>query len=130
VGYVELQYAEEHGLAVAALKNKAGKFVAPSSDSVAAAASGIQLPPDLRTSIIDADSAKAYPIASLTYLLIKRDAADADKGKALAEFAWWGLHDGQKTAAKLHYAPLPAKVVQAAESRARMLTAQGQPALK
>ena len=53
----------------------------------------------------------------------------ADKGKALQGFLKWAIHDGQKDAAKLNYAPLPETLVDLAdkkiESGQRALTRRG-----
>ena len=115
IGYVELAYAKQNNLPVAAIKNAAGQFVAPSIEAVTAAAGGAaeKLPPntDYRISIVNAPGAGAYPISSFTWLLVYKTAPDAAKGKQLVEFLKWALHDGEQAAASLDYAPLPASIV-------------------
>ena len=49
----------------------------------------------------------AYPISSLTWLLVHENQRDAAKGKQLVDFLRWALTDGQRHAATLDYAPLP-----------------------
>ncbi len=127
IGYVELVYAQENKLPSAALKNRAGKFVEPTIASTSAAAVGAQIPADMRVSLTDAPGAEAYPIASLTYLLVHKNQTDAAKGKALVEFLWWAIHDGQKLAAPLYYAPLPAPVVTRDEALVKSITVEGKP---
>ncbi|HEX8071878.1 MAG TPA: phosphate ABC transporter substrate-binding protein PstS [Pyrinomonadaceae bacterium] len=129
LGYVELAYAVQNKLPVAELKNHAGNFVAPTLDAVTAAAaeSVAQMPDDLRVSITDAAGASAYPIASYTYVLVYREQKDAAKGKALVDFLWWGIHDGERYARDLQYAPLPPQVAQKAEAKLKAITAGGQP---
>jgi len=129
VGYVELIYAEQNKLPVAAIKNAAGQWVKPSIDSITAAAAGAagQMPDDLRVSITDAPGATAYPISSFTYLLVYKDQADQAKGKALVDFLWWATHDGEQMARDLSYAPLPAEVVKKAEEKIKSITYQGKP---
>src|SRR6185436_9908624 len=112
IGYVELAYARQNKLAMASIKNADGQFVAPSIESTSAAAAGVEMPADYRVSITNAKGKGAYPIAAFTYILIYKDQSDAQKGKAVADFLWWAIHDGQKLAAPLDYAPLPAAVVQ------------------
>ncbi|HEY3500845.1 MAG TPA: phosphate ABC transporter substrate-binding protein PstS, partial [Polyangiaceae bacterium] len=68
---------------------------------------------------------EAYPLAAYTYLLVYRDARDAEKGQALAEFLWWALHEGQRFVIDLDYAPLPKNVVARAEAVLRTLRAGG-----
>jgi phosphate transport system substrate-binding protein len=112
IGYVELAYAKQNKLAYADIKNAAGVFVTPTIDAVTAAAAGAvaKLPPntDYRVSIVNAAGKDAYPISSFTWLLVYRHQADAAKGKKLLAFVRWALTEGEKSAASLDYAPLPA----------------------
>ena len=126
IGYVELAYAKQNGLAYASIQNAAGNFVAPSIESVTAAAAGAaqNLPADtdFRISIVNAPGADAYPISSFTYLLVYANQPDAEKGKALVGFLKWYLHDGEKSAAALDYAPLPPSIVTQLEQRIGAIT--------
>ena len=85
------------------------------------------MPDDLRVAITDAEGGGAYPIASYTYILIYKDQKDPAAGKALADFLWWAVHDGEKFAKDLHYAPLPAEVVKKAEAKINSMTSGGKP---
>ena len=125
IGYVELAYANQNKLPMAELKNHDGVFVKPTIESTSAAAAGIEMPADFRVSITDAKGKTAYPMASFTYLLIPNDQADHAKGTALIHFLWWAVHDGQKFAAALDYAPLPKPVVEMASARIKSLKVQG-----
>ncbi|HMR76217.1 MAG TPA: phosphate ABC transporter substrate-binding protein PstS, partial [Polyangiaceae bacterium] len=125
VGYVELAYATQNKMPVASVKNKAGKFVAPSIAAITAAGAGIAVPDELHVSITDAAGEGAYPIASYTYILVYEDSPDATKAKTLAEFLWWAIHDGQKHAEALHYAPLPDPVMKKVEARLKTLKSAG-----
>jgi phosphate transport system substrate-binding protein len=129
IGYVELAYAVQNKLPVAHIKNGGGNFVEPSIDSVTAAASASagSTPDDLRVSITNATGAQAYPIASYTYILVYKDQKDAVKGKALVDFLWWGIHDGERFAKDLQYAPLPADIVKRAEAKINSIMAGGTP---
>ena len=127
IGYLELAYARQNNLAVASLRNRAGKFVAPSPAGVTSAASGNPVPSDLCLSITDGPGAQDYPISSFSYILVYEDQRDAAKGRGLAEFLWWAAHDGQKYASALDYAPLPSKdILPRIEARLRTLKAGGQ----
>jgi len=129
IGYVELAYAIQNKLPVALVKNASGTFIEPTVDSVtaAAAASAANTPDDLRVSITNAAGAQAYPISSYTYILIYKNQKDARKGKALVDFVWWGIHDGEGHAKDLQYAPLPADIVKRAEGKLNSITAGGAP---
>jgi len=114
VGYVELAYAKENGLPTALIKNAAGNFIAPSTETITAAASEVanKLPPntDYRISIVNAPGANAYPISSFTWILAYARQPDGVKGKKLVDFMRWALTDGEKEATALNYAPLPASM--------------------
>ncbi len=127
VGYVELAYAKQNHLSTAAVRNKAGNFIEPSlaSTTAAVAASASALAKDVRTPIANAADPEAYPIAGLTFLIVYQDTKDAARGKALADFMNWAIHDGQEMAASLDYARLPDAVVKVNEATLRSLTAGG-----
>ncbi len=129
IGYVELTFAKANNLPTALIKNKAGEFVAPSLEGVSAAAAGSAsaMPDDMRVQITNADGADAYPISSYTYILVYRDQPDATKGKALADFLWWAIHDGEKYTKDLNYAPLPDEVVKKAEAKINSMNSGGKP---
>ena len=129
IGYVELTFAKANTLPIALIKNKGGEFIEANLDTVKAAAAGSigKMPDDLRVQITDAEAAGAYPISSYTYILVYRDEPDATKGKALVDFLWWALHDGEKYAAELHYAPLPAEVLKKVEAKINSVTSGGKP---
>jgi phosphate transport system substrate-binding protein len=129
IGYVELAYAVQNKLPVALIRNSSGQFIAPSLESVTAAAaeSVATTPEDLRVSITNASGANAYPMASYTYILAYKDQQDAVKGKALVDFLWWGIHDGEKFAKDLQYAPLPEEIVKRAEAKINSIASGGKP---
>jgi phosphate transport system substrate-binding protein len=127
IGYVELAYANQNKLPVAELQNREGAWVKPTLESTSAAAAGVTMPPDFRVSITNAAGKEAWPIASFTYLLVHKDQQDAKKGEALIRFLWWAIHDGQKLAPALDYAPLPKGVVEMVEKTLKTITVQGKP---
>src|SRR6266581_640330 len=118
LGYVELAYAIKNNLPAASVRNAAGKFVEPSIETTtaAAAASATNMPADFRVSLTNPPGDHAYPIASFTWLLVYKDQPDETKGKLLAKFLWWAIHDGQRYPQDLLYAPLPAPVVKQIEA--------------
>lgn len=115
IGYVELAYAKQNNLPVAHVKNAAGQFVEPTIASITTAAEGVTaaLTPDAdyRISIVNGPGAAAYPISSMTWLLIYQNSPDAAKAKKLVDFMRWMYSTGQQSAATLDYAPLPAALV-------------------
>lgn len=129
LGYVELIYAEQNKLPYASVKNSSGEYIKPSLDSITAAAAGVasQIPEDLRVSITNATGKDAYPISSFTYFLVYKNQDDQAKGKALVNFLWWALHDGEQMAKPLLYAPLPPEIAAKAEQKIKSITYQGKP---
>jgi phosphate transport system substrate-binding protein len=111
IGYVELAYATQNRLPVAALRNASGAFVQPSVESTSAAAAQldaqIQQHPDFRMSIVNAAGAQAYPLTSFTYLLVPSHMQDCARARALAGLVRWALTEGGDMARELDYAPLP-----------------------
>ena len=130
IGYVELTYAQQNNLPVAKIKNLAGNYVTPSTASTTAAinAFSAQLAQDPRTPIVNAPAAApdAYPISTLTFLIVPKDGAGKDKRAALKSFLQYIVTDGQAAANDLNYAPLPDSVKQYDQQQLNLLTADGQ----
>ena len=123
IGYVELAFAKTNNLPYATVVNKAGKPVAPDAASVTAAVDAAMKVPQekepyklhpLAFSFTDAAGDAAYPIVGASYaMLFKKQ--PKDKGPVIVEFLKWAVSDGQKLAADLHYAPLPAELTKKAQ---------------
>src|SRR5437870_1472925 len=82
---------------------------------------------DYRISITNPDGADAYPIATMTWLLVHKTYADIAKAKALVQFIWWAETDGQSRANELGYAALPKQLRPWIESRLKSITVDGKP---
>jgi phosphate transport system substrate-binding protein len=132
IGYVELGYDLINKMAFGLVRNKSGNWITPSLESVTAAAQGAmdQMGPstDFRVSITDSPGAQAYPIASFTWVLLRKEYPDHAKGRELVKFVWWSLTEGQAKAPGLGYAPLPKEIRPWIEARLRSVTAGGRPA--
>lgn len=108
IGYLELTFIlTNKGMQYGQVKNAAGSFINATVQSVTAAAAGVKSFP---VSITNASGAQAYPISTMTYLLIPSKFADAKKRDAIKGFLSWMLKDGQGVAPSLNYAPLPKEV--------------------
>jgi phosphate transport system substrate-binding protein len=134
IGYVELIYAKlQNNISYAYIKNKAGKFIEPTLETTANAVAGAvtTLPSGdaswSSVSIVNAPGDNSYPISSFTYLLVYKNQTDLTKGKALAEFLWWAVHDGQSYSSGLQYVPLPKEVVSLNEKTIKLMNYNGQP---
>ena len=115
VGYLGISYVFGNGLKYALIENAAGDYPVPGPDTIAAAANAVKtIPPDNAISLTDppASAPDAYPISTFTYVLFP---TTSGKAKTLHDFVTYAIGPGQKLGAKLQFAPLPAKVVSAAE---------------
>jgi phosphate transport system substrate-binding protein len=131
IGYVELTYAQQNNLPVAKIKNQAGNYIAPTAQSTTAAINAFtaQLSQDPRQPIVNppAAASDAYPISTLTFLIIPKDGQDKGKRTALKSFIQYIITDGQPTAGTLNYAPLPDGVKQYDQQQISQMLAAGQP---
>jgi len=120
LGYIELVYAASNNLPVAAIKNAAGQFVNPSIATVTSAAKAkIKeiIAADFKLSLVNSPGKDAYPVSSMTWLLVPESMAAA-KSVPFSSFLKWAMGDAaQKTAESLHYAALPKEVRTAALER-------------
>nr|WP_230088168.1 phosphate ABC transporter substrate-binding protein PstS [Alicyclobacillus mali (ex Roth et al. 2021)] len=119
VGYVGISWldkAVQQGLGYAALENKSGSYVLPTSASIQAAAQqGVKnVPADERISLIDEPGANSYPIINFEYVIVKDDQPNAAKADALKTFLEWAINPSQGNSAKfltpVHFLPLPTSV--------------------
>ncbi|MEM3378761.1 MAG: phosphate ABC transporter substrate-binding protein PstS [Candidatus Bathyarchaeia archaeon] len=138
IGYIELAYALQNNMPVAAIQNPAGNFVLPSLASTTAAAESLPisgLPAGggdwTGVSLLNTPGSQAYPIVTPTYLLVYKElnvilGMTLDKARQLVDFLWYVIHDGQQLASSLQYAPLPSNLVQLNEATIRSITFNGQ----
>src|SRR4029077_5456992 len=117
VGYVEQAYALQHKFTYASVKNKAGKFVAPSLASTSAAAAEVTVPANLGIKISNPGGAGSYPITSQTFIVVNKDLCKAgipggeSAAKGVAKFTQYGLSEGQSILGQADYASLPASIL-------------------
>ena len=112
IGYVNYGSAQQAGLPMAILENKAGEFVEPTAKSAADAIASTTLPENLRAFVTDPDGRESYPIVTLTWILLHTRYDDTSKAETLADLLRWCLSDGQKHASALRYVPLPGPVAE------------------
>ena len=82
---------------------------------------------DLRSPIVDppASAKDAYPISSLTFVLVAKDEKDAEKRQAVKDFVHYTVTSGQPAAEELAYAKLPVSLQQLDEKLLGEMTANG-----
>jgi phosphate transport system substrate-binding protein len=111
IGYTEFSFAKENSLKMASLQNKAGDVVEPTPENAAKALEGAEIPADFAVKVPDPEQKGAYPIVSLTYLLLYEQYDDQAKANALKSLVNWVLKDGKTFASELGYIPLPDDVI-------------------
>lgn len=115
IGYVELTFAQHmrDRVAFGAVRNRAGKFVVATPESVTAAAASLaDIPDNLCFSLVDLPGADAYPISGTDWAVFYRD-QPAGRARVIVDFLRWATakDKGQRYAAPLGYAPLPDRLI-------------------
>jgi len=132
IGYVELAYAKLNNLSYAYIRNREGNFVEPTLENITNAARSLSTLPKgdavwSSVSIVNAPGKDAYPICSFSYILVYKNQTDYAKGKELARFLWWIVHEGQNYSSELMYAPLPENIVKLNENTIKLMNYKGKP---
>ena len=125
IGYVEQAYSQGLVLPFAEIRNQAGNYVLPSTQTIAAAAA--QKPDITPTdfSIVNQPGASSYPISGYSWALIYTHQPSQATGQDLVTMLDWLTHDGQAYAAANLYVPLPAQVRQLAHTMLGQVTGPG-----
>ena len=119
IGYVEFAYAVENKMTYAALRNQAGAFVEPTSETFQAAAANADWPnaPGFYMVLTDQPGAGSWPITGATFILTYRQQPDANKAAAMLKYFDWCYHHGADVARKLNYVPMPENVIKLVQAR-------------
>ncbi len=118
IGYVELAYALQNGMAHAALQNAAGNWVQPDAKSFQAAAATADWAnaEDFNLVITNAPGADAWPITAANFILMYKQPKHAKRSQDTLAFFKWALDIGQAQAQALDYVALPPALVQQVEA--------------
>jgi len=113
------------------LKNKAGKFVAPTLEAFAAAAANADWKnaPGYYLVLTDQPGDDSWPISGASFILVYRDqTGKADPAREVLKFFDWSYRHGQEMAKKLDYVPIPENVVKLIEETwSKEILADGKP---
>jgi len=112
IGYVEYAYAKQNRLAYTTLTNKAGKAVAPTIASFAAAAGNANwdAAPGFGVILTNESGAETWPVTSATFVLMRKQPSDPAAASAALKFFDWVYANGGNMAEELDYVPMPAGV--------------------
>ncbi|RLE17365.1 MAG: phosphate ABC transporter substrate-binding protein PstS [Acidobacteria bacterium] len=107
IGYVEFAYAKQSKMTYVKLKNKSGRFVEPSFEAFKDAAAGAKWNPDTGYYLwlVDAPGDGSWPIAGASFILLGKEKPGVNR--RVVKFFEWAFKNGDATAEKLIYVPLP-----------------------
>ena len=122
IGYVEQAYSLGLTLPFAAIRNQAGNYVTPSTQTVTADAAQKPAITPADFSIVNQPGASSYPISGYSWALVYTRQPSQATGQALVTMLDWLTHDGQAYAAANGYVPLPSQVQQLARTMLQQVT--------
>ena len=130
MGYIGSEYSLALNLPAAKIQNAAGNFVSATMESISLCGDIEDFPNDIRVMIANPANPKAYPISTMTWLIVYKDQAyggrSLAKAKALQKFLYYIIGDQAHDAAyKTHYSPLPLTARKKAEAVISSMTYQG-----
>jgi len=114
VGYVEYAYAKQNKLTHTKMVNKAGKTVAPTSESFQAAAANANWnsAPGYGVILANQPGAESWPMTAATWILMYKKPQDPAAATEALKFFAWSYEKGGKMAEELDYIPMPKTVVE------------------
>ncbi len=133
IGYVEYAYALKNKMNYTKLKNKAGKFVAPTSETFQSAAANADWKNAKGFYMVLTDQAgdASWPIVGASYILIYKEQANANRAQTMLKYFDWCFKNGEKAAKSLDYVPMPKAVIELVQAKWKSeLKAAGQPVWK
>jgi len=113
IGYVEYAYAKQNKMTYTNMINHDGKTVSPTSASFQAAAANADWAhaPGFYQILTDQPGEASWPITASTFVLMHKEAADANVSAEALKFFDWSFVKGAKMAEELDYIPMPDAVV-------------------
>jgi hypothetical protein len=122
IGYVEQAYARGLLLPFAAIRNKAGNYVIPSTQTVATDAAQKPAITPANFSIVNQPGANSYPISGYSWALVYTRQHSQATGQKLVSMLDWLTHNGQSSAAANGYVPLPPRTRALARTMLQQIT--------
>jgi phosphate transport system substrate-binding protein len=122
IGYVERTYAHGSLLPFAEIRNRAGNYTIPSTESITAAAAQKPRITPADFSIVNQPGANSYPITGYSWALVYTRQPSQATGQELVTMLDWLTHSGQTYAAATNYVPLPPQIQQLAHTMLRQIT--------
>ncbi len=121
IGYVEYAYAIQAHIPYVLVRNKAGRYVAPSLSSFAAAASNAKWSAanGFATVMVNASGSSSWPIAGASFVMMKKSTSAASYAAVHGALAYFNFgyktSTGKADASALKYVSMPSSAVTAIE---------------
>lgn len=130
MGYIGSEYSLALNLLTANIQNSSGKFIKATMESISLCGDIDDFPDDTRIMIANPQNPDAYPISTMTWLIVYKEQAyngrSLQEAKALQQFLYYIIGDeAHQSAYKTHYAPLPPKAKEKAEAVIGSMTYEG-----
>jgi phosphate transport system substrate-binding protein len=118
IGYVEYTYAKQNKLSMTRLINREGNIIAPSPETIQAAAGNAPWlnTPGFGLILTNQPGKQSWPLAAATYILMSKKPRTADDTLYTLNFFSWAYHKGEKIAEDLDYAVIPKNVIESVET--------------
>jgi phosphate transport system substrate-binding protein len=112
ISYLNQSQAQAAKLGMATLRNRDGRFVAPSANAVRAAMAAVPWDSADRfdRSLLDLPGEASWPIVAMVFGISRHPASDG-RSRRVRGFFDWALTQGRSAAERLGYVPLPANAV-------------------
>jgi phosphate transport system substrate-binding protein len=130
IGYIGSEYALTLQLPTAKIRNKSGRFVEATLESISAAGE-VSLPDDMRATLTNSNLPEAYPISLMTWLLVYKEQCyngrTREEAEELVELLEYVISsEGQKVAAQINYAPLSGEAIAKNRALIETMTYEGE----
>lgn len=130
IAYIGVSFSREvakAGLGTALLKNRAGRFLLPTPETVGAAADQLitKTPKDERLSLVFAPGRNSYPIINYEYAIVNMHQPNGAVGNAVKQFLLWTVNprggNSMRYLRQVHFLPLPKRISQLSETQIRKI---------
>jgi phosphate transport system substrate-binding protein len=110
IGYLEYSFARKVAIAQAQVQNRAGQWVTAAPQAFAQAAATVPWATGTGAALlmVDQPGAGSWPISGASFILMQRHGPHPQRDAAVLRFFGWALRQGDATAQRLDYVPLPA----------------------
>ena len=113
IGYSEISYVRKNHLVYVRLQNSAGQFVSPHIGSIEEATQGVRWTAANGFCEVPTDEpgAGSWPMASASYIVIRKTSDNLERRQALLNFLGWGLRVGDMYVTQLDFLPIKRSVL-------------------